>query len=569
MNRIIDENKITKIIRSAKIDLPASSDTFKESLKVEVLNEYAASSNPSKLLGIGRLLKFSLSILILVMFIPFVAYIKDNLVNSSDNANNIPTVATVSFSEGLFEKQSLNDDIWVPIEERSPIRVGDVLRINGEGRSTIELTDGTSLRMRSNTTITLEEVNDDSVVIVNDSGYLFSRVVESERQFKVMVDDIEIKSLGTAYLTVNVAAQKGVEVFQSSVEISTADSEDILELNEGQKLYVNENNGSLISDNKEIEEIEIQEVKSNEFILWNKELDENNEKFRPYLGILEDLTPPDMQFVSPKNGQLVFADSILLEGIIEPGATLTVEGQRVNVSNGLVSHSVNLELGNNIIYIEAEDSVGNISTKSIYVNRVDEEGSESPYANSIIELSIDKNDDGLDLAWETNNIDTEFGFMVLVSDKPDQQYLDNEVEQLEGEIRSTSLGIKDGRPHYIRICQYLGDGTCGVYSDSVRITATSIMGETNLDSIILESTEDNNVKWNIVGESDRMFALIWSKNDLPVNYQMESSKIFEIGKLSSFEITGDPGGEYNVVVCELIDDKCAVYSNQIAIKLED
>ena len=79
------------------------------------------------------------------------------------------------------------------------------------------------------------------------------------------------------------------------------------------------------------------------------------------------------------------------------------------------------------------------------------------------------------------------------------------------------------------------------------------------------------VCWDVDGESDKGFKLVWSKNEKPTypcrsgdKYAYYSSSSTDQGKVYAFD--GD--GYYYVRVCEYLSGACGKYSNQIKVYLD-
>ncbi|MCG2782024.1 MAG: DUF87 domain-containing protein, partial [Candidatus Altiarchaeales archaeon] len=81
-----------------------------------------------------------------------------------------------------------------------------------------------------------------------------------------------------------------------------------------------------------------------------------------------DNLPPSLVIYYPTNGTATTNLTILLEGITEPDATVTVNGVDVNVSElGRFNHTVALEAGTNIIVVDAKDRAANINRTRITI----------------------------------------------------------------------------------------------------------------------------------------------------------------------------------------------------------
>jgi len=81
-----------------------------------------------------------------------------------------------------------------------------------------------------------------------------------------------------------------------------------------------------------------------------------------------DNLPPSLVIYYPTNGTATTNLTILVDGITESDATVTVNGVDVNVSElGRFNHTVTLEAGTNTIVVDAEDRAGNINRTRVTV----------------------------------------------------------------------------------------------------------------------------------------------------------------------------------------------------------
>jgi hypothetical protein len=75
--------------------------------------------------------------------------------------------------------------------------------------------------------------------------------------------------------------------------------------------------------------------------------------------IILDTRPPFLLVASPPAGHMTNVASLSIMGLSEPGAVVTVNGQRATNSNGSVNLTIKLTMGDNILEIKAVDSAGN------------------------------------------------------------------------------------------------------------------------------------------------------------------------------------------------------------------
>lgn len=80
-----------------------------------------------------------------------------------------------------------------------------------------------------------------------------------------------------------------------------------------------------------------------------------------------DTVPPALTVTSPKNGTLTREASVTLSGRSEDGATVTVNGEPVNLNGGAFSFLKELAEGDNLFGFQARDRAGNAASVSVSV----------------------------------------------------------------------------------------------------------------------------------------------------------------------------------------------------------
>jgi len=87
-----------------------------------------------------------------------------------------------------------------------------------------------------------------------------------------------------------------------------------------------------------------------------------------------DTISPDLSITEPKSNESVYQNTVLIKGITEKNATLTVNGQAVSVDeNGIFSSTVVASEGVNTVDVVALDQAGNQTEKKAnftYISRV-------------------------------------------------------------------------------------------------------------------------------------------------------------------------------------------------------
>ncbi len=550
---------------------PNELQNAKTRIKQEVSSSYLNYQNKQmtkKSMFAKPIFKFGLIAgLILILSVP-VLYL---IVNpKEERANNSNLAGEIAYTEGKVEYKASLDGGWIQAQDNIVLKEGSFVRVIGEGKAIVNLDDGSSLRLNSNSELKLAKLDPNHIQVSNESGELFARVVKAERGFDILTNDITFKSLGTAYKTVNTPEVIGVEVYHSKVNIIGIDQTDEILVEQGNKYYiVNQNNPDLAN---QVLPIDLEQISQDEFVLWNKDQDEKIAEFKGQMGVLFDLVPPVLEVAQPADNSSTENDSVIVSGTTEIGAVVTVNGENVANTEGSFSHTLALNLGANGIKVVSTDQAGNATVRNITINR-NAKPTPAPTPTARITLSGVKVDGGVSLTWNVSGIDTSKGFKIVKSTSPNPVYPGNNYSYLSnGSTRSYTWNITDGVTYHFRVCQYLSNGTCGVYSNNITVTApVKTTTQTGSVSSISLSASGNVVNWSVAGYSANGYKVVWSKTSGPT-YPTRSGDKYQYfsnpSQTSSNPLEAfDGSGTYFVRVCEYLGGKCGVYSNQIQVSL--
>jgi hypothetical protein len=219
--------------------------------------------------------------------------------------------------------------------------------------------------------------------------------------------------------------------------------------------------------------------------------------------------------------------------------------------------------------------------KKAETEKVEEENTPPPASGASINLSAKKLDDGIFITWSTSGIDTSKGFKIVKSYDANPSFPKNGyIYVSDSSVRNYKLHLKDGKTWNIRICQYLGDGTCGEYSNNVAIQAPQVedssssegSGEVSKIKLSISESSDTTVKlkWEVDGHSEKGFKVVWSKNSSPEYPTRDGDKFHYLSKSGarSDTVKGlEDGKKYYFRVCEYLGGKCGKYSNEVSVKL--
>lgn len=432
----------------------------------------------------------------------------------------------VVYAEGAVEYKTEGGE-WTRAETGTALTEGDSIEVLESGRAIVNLDDGSVLRLNAESGITLTSMDPEAMVVTNDGGEVYSRVVEAERTFEMMAGSVTYESLGTAYNTVNLEGKKGVEVFHSSVKAITDGEETLVE--EGKKWYAENTDDP---DNEKIVTDIADEDLEKEFINWNKEEDSKN--FKEKLGVFEK---EEIEEKAPA------------EETEEPVEEVKEETEEPAVDNEPLSGDIALAYNMN----------GNVS------------------------WTTDLNSpDGFKLVWSKNEgptYPTRDGDMYKYYSDPAARA--GAVYFFDGggtyyiRVCTYENGACGVYSNTVTATFYGEEEKEEVKEEPKEETEEKPKEEkkeepiSSVNSISL-SGSGANVSWTVDGTSAKGFKVVWSKTDGPTypcrsgdKYQYLSDPSASSTSLTAF----DGSGTYYVRVCEYLGGACGVYSNQITVEL--
>jgi hypothetical protein len=468
----------------------------------------------------------------------------------------------VAYTEGTVEYRANANQQWQPVPKDLSLGEGAEVRTQSRGRAILNIDDGSSVRLNGESSVGFVKLVPGHIIVENKGGDVYTRVVKSDtRKFEVKTNDTTYRSLGTAYRTFNTKEQEGVEVYHSKVNILGLNSEGDVVVEQGQRYYK-------VSLNKpdaegKVTELSATDVSTDSFMQWNSE--EDKKEFKNELGVLFDLTPPALEVSSPANGLMTDAASVEVKGTTEAGAKVLVNGANATNNNGAFAHTVNLNVGNNGIKVEAVDGAGNKAIKNIVVGR-NAPATPTPQANSFI-LYGTKVDGGISFTWNVSGVDVSKGFKLVKGTSPNPSYPGSDGVFLESSKRSYTLSVKDGKTYHFRICAYNGSG-CSAYSNNVAVTAPlkegSTSGEKPTGTLGLSHAGGTGFSWALNGSAPYGYKLVWATTPGPV-YPGSSATFYDKGTTSGNISAGS--GTYYVRICMYYEGGCKNYSNEVTITL--
>ncbi|HEX9805206.1 MAG TPA: FecR domain-containing protein, partial [Candidatus Dojkabacteria bacterium] len=270
-------------LASLHLDNISNTAAMNTNSNTEVAGDSASQSTKSRFN-----LKFALSFASLAILALVVGGIFFFSKNGSEDSIQVDDqyFAEVVFIEGDVQVGEKDGDSvqFSDISSGKSVAQGDVIRTFADSRAIIQLDDGSALRLNENTKLALDSLDPNSILVTNLEGEVFARVIKAERDFVVASDSLNLSSLGTAYKSVNKEKEEGVVVYESAVKFKKKESDDSKEVQEGKQLYIK-------SETKEIDtilDLTSEEVKVDDFALWNKKKDEENDEYKNKLGFFSN-----------------------------------------------------------------------------------------------------------------------------------------------------------------------------------------------------------------------------------------------------------------------------------------
>ena len=398
--------------------------------------------------------------------------------------NSVAQVAQLGVAPTLTDgtvEYSSDGNNWEPLTDKIVLTSGDRVRTAADGRVVLTLDDGSAVRLGYSSSVKLTSLDAKDVQIENLSGEVYSRVVPSDtRTYTVAVEGVDMVAKGTAFRTMAEEQEKGVEVYQSTVQVKETD------VTEG-KAYFTESSDAAKKDT--VSDIDLNAIKSDEFIKWNVDLDSKMTEAKDKLGVLADFNKP---VETPKSTTTqTQPKGIVLSGKLSgytAKLTWTVNG--VDTSKGFklvrsTSTKTPKYPGDDAQYVSkssARSAGWDLKDAKTYYLRICAYRGDScdSYSNTITlkspgktveELqhgSVTASLSGTTLSW-TSTGTAPNGFKVVRNTSGSPEYPGSDYLYLSSSSASsadiTKLNLESGT-NYIRVCKYTG-GSCTDYSNQV------------------------------------------------------------------------------------------------------
>lgn len=381
--------------------------------------------------------------------------------------------AKVQYLTGSAYK--LVDERKVEILEGDILDEGDIIETGEDTRLVISFDEGSVLRVDAESRITLSKMTSPLSSVAQESGNVFYRVnKDEEHKFEVLAGEVIIESLGTAY-SVEKQDDVKVKVFESKVKVLAEETE--TEVGEDQEWN---------DTSKEVTEIDSEEIADSEFYNWSL----TEEKL-----ISPTVTPTPKPVATAKPA---ISDSYKIKAYakkVAGGIEITWESS-VDSPKGYkviknLTGNPSYPGDNDLKYLNdpnARSVVWDIKDGKTWHFRVCQYlgGSCGEYSNDVvitadgntgtgsvssISLGAEKSKLYAKLTWSAVGTAAN-GFKVVWSVNPDPTYppRDGDSVSVTTSYDRTLGPLEEGKTYYFRVCEYLGSGACGTYSNQATLS---------------------------------------------------------------------------------------------------
>ncbi len=388
--------------------------------------------------------------------------------------------ATLSYIEGIVEYKD-ETGVWLDANKDLAIVKDSGLRTRGAtSRAIVTLEDGSAIRLDANTEILFETLTKSRVTITQESGYLYSRVTtSSSRSYFVNTQDAQFQALGTAFRTTSSGDEQSVEVFHSNVK----ETRNNISVAEGEKLIAK--NEADISKNKTKEKMDIEKIKEDDFITWNRQQDSLDKNFKSQLGFLSDIDGPKIEVTEPVVGSTVEIEgdvstgSINIKGKTDKDTVLTVQSKSqsgsspvqasVSEDGSFETGNINAPLGNSVFELVATDKVGN-KTK-LNVSYTVKKKTSSAQQGIALSITDSASATKIKLSWGLVGLTTPDGVKLLYNTDGSPTFPDDVKQLVANGTTSVEIdksGLTSGETYSFKVCRYDVDtDSCDIYSNEV------------------------------------------------------------------------------------------------------
>lgn len=348
---------------------------------------------------------------------------------------------------------------WEKVQRGMSFGEGAQLRTAAGARISLRVADGSEVRLDSDSSVALTRLTAKHIIVQVTGGEVYTRAADRQGivfQTRASAATYQADRLA-AYRVSETKDKQGVEVYNSAVSILGVNDTQI-RVGQGKRYFLR-STANATTEGKTTNLVQ-SELAGDEFLHWNRDLDEP--RFGAHLGALHDITPPELTIAEPADNARTTATNIALSGTTEETAAVRINGATAANNSGSFSSSIDLDIGENLITVEATDEAGNKTAKTLTVTR-DEPAD--------FRLTGTQTAQGISLSWTISGIDIGKGFQVIMGDAG-QPVLSAKTKSVfvGASARSYIWQVFDSKQHHFRICTYDG-AFCTAYSNDAAVTA--------------------------------------------------------------------------------------------------
>ncbi len=473
--------------------------------------------------------------------------------------------ALLSFKQGEVQYQD-GDSEWIAAETDMLLKEGMRVRTDSKSKAIIDFTDGSIARVDEASEMEIGALTDTKVTLNQLAGTSYHRVKEGT-SYQVAAGDSVVTARGTAF---------GVEGTKD-ISVPVLDSQVSIELKQENTVVTSKTvaagkEGIVDTAQEKIEIKDLSEEKlAKDWYLWNIEKDQDKD----YAVYEKKSTEgPMLKVTEPLSGTEVKNSNLVLKGVTDPEAIVTVNGAEVENKDGSFEKALTLSEGDNTIKVKAVNKDGNetileVKVKYTKEDEADEGDKQEETSADSLSLSVVAKSDGVHLSWVKFNGELTYYKVVRSETNPNLKYPDDGYIKVITDINTTAMvdaDAKGGQAYYYRVCAVntAKEVICG---NVAQVTA-QVKEEEAVSASVTASAQATangvNIFWDATGDAPKAFALLVSESANPsfpgATYVQKVTP-----DTRSYTWSGLPNKPLHIRVGAYDGSSVSAYSNDVAV----
>lgn len=424
----------------------------------------------------------------------------------------------VIYAEGSVEYRQGEDGGWRSVSVGLSVEEDMEFRVIGTGRAIVNLDDGSSIRVGDDALIKLASLDPASILVEQSQGVVFHRVEPLEREYRVALDEQEIRSLGTAFQTFETEEMKGVSVYESAVEVEKEDGTETVE--EGKKWYFEH-----VDEERKEKAIDLtqKEIEEDEFVVWNKDVEKELPAEKK--GFLEQST---------------FGQIDLDVEVLEEGIKVRFNQQGGNETGRFVVYAVNTSSGERLEAVL--EGMGRQGEHMVAVR----DGQR--YEISVCSYN------GFECVVTSSEV-------AVIAKEPAPVVVEKQPEVVKQPITEKKVEDKavtekkESTPKEVEKKEFVKEEPKSIGEGSVNLSSVTASGQ------------DLKVSWTMEGSAPQGYKVVYSKTSSNPTYGVDESRYVENSGAASLSISWLSSGTYYVRVCRYTGTGCEGYSQMMSVEI--